>query len=205
CRARCSTRRCAGFTLIELMTAVFIMGLLLAVGAPSFTAFIQNVQIRSVAESLQSGLNLARDEAVKRNGNVSLWLVDGLTAGCARSASVAAWVVSLDDPTGNCNAAPSTGTVPRLLQSRTLGEGSSNVLVDATGGTCATFNSFGRLQNSCASASAGAPVQRIDFRSRVAPAATRALALTILAGGAVKLCHDGAAASDANYCQPKGP
>lgn len=201
--ARLVCRYHDGFTLIELMTAIVIVAILLAVGTPSFTTFIQNMQIRSVAESLQSGLNLARDEAVKRNARVSLWLVDGLASGCALSASGNAWVVSLDDPSGSCNAAPSVSLAPRLLQSRSLGEGSSNVAVTGAGGSCVTFNGFGRLEDECNKL---APLTRVDFKSRVAPAATRALAVTLLAGGAVKLCNPAVSdAADSNFCQTTAP
>lgn len=178
-----------GFTLIELMTAVFIVVILLAVGTPSFTHFIQNMQIRSVAESMLSGLNLARDEAVKRNSKVTVWLVDGLAAGCLRSRNGNAWVVSLENPVGKCNVQPSESVTPQVLQSRSLSDGSSNVAVEAQA-DCATFNGFGRLEETC---DGQAPLSRIDFRSRVAPATTRALAVSVIAGGAVKLCNPGLA------------
>ena len=69
-----------GFTLIELMVAVAIFGLLLTLGSRSFTAWIQNQQIRTGAESVLNGMQLARGEAVKRNASAMFVLCD-LAAG----------------------------------------------------------------------------------------------------------------------------
>ena len=56
-----------GVTLIELLTALIIIGLLFGLGVPSFGGWIQNAQIRTAAEAIQNGLQLARVEAVRRN------------------------------------------------------------------------------------------------------------------------------------------
>ncbi|HVC49567.1 MAG TPA: GspH/FimT family pseudopilin [Burkholderiales bacterium] len=62
----------SGVTLIELMLAIFIMSLLLAFTLPSYSGWIQESQIRTVAESALNGLQYARSEAVKTNGTVEL-------------------------------------------------------------------------------------------------------------------------------------
>ncbi|HEY9379822.1 MAG TPA: GspH/FimT family pseudopilin, partial [Burkholderiales bacterium] len=56
-----------GFSLIELMIGLTLVAMLLTFGMPSFTVWLQNTRIRSAAEALQSGLQLARAEAVRRN------------------------------------------------------------------------------------------------------------------------------------------
>jgi type IV fimbrial biogenesis protein FimT len=66
-----------GFTLIEIMVAVAIMGILLSVAAPNFRAWILNSQIHAAAESVQTGLQRARAEAVKRNRTVEFVLLGG--------------------------------------------------------------------------------------------------------------------------------
>lgn len=63
-------QRNRGFSLIELMVVIAILGLLLAIGIPSFATWLRNVQIRNAAESLQSGLQFARTEALRRNERV---------------------------------------------------------------------------------------------------------------------------------------
>lgn len=56
-----------GFTLIELMMALVIAAILLAVGVPSLRMFIQNNKIIAARDDLRSGLFLARSMAVKDN------------------------------------------------------------------------------------------------------------------------------------------
>ena len=56
-----------GFTLVELMIGIAIVGLSLVMAAPSFSSWIQSTQIRTAAEAVQNGLQLARGEAVRRN------------------------------------------------------------------------------------------------------------------------------------------
>lgn len=65
-----------GFTLIEFMIAVTIIGILFGLGIPSFRAWLQNAQIRTATESMQNGLQLARQEAVRRNTNVEFVLAN---------------------------------------------------------------------------------------------------------------------------------
>ncbi|MFK7852759.1 MAG: GspH/FimT family pseudopilin [Granulosicoccus sp.] len=61
-----------GFTLIELMVAVAIAGILLAVGVPSFAAAVKESRISSQYNSLVGSLYLARSEAVKGPGQVTV-------------------------------------------------------------------------------------------------------------------------------------
>ncbi len=59
----------SGFTLVELMVVISIIALILVMGVPSFQTFLQNRQIRNTAESIASGMQKARAEAVKSNSN----------------------------------------------------------------------------------------------------------------------------------------
>jgi len=54
-----------GFTLIELIVALAILGIILSVGVPSFQQAVLNAQINNARSALLADLNLARVEAVK--------------------------------------------------------------------------------------------------------------------------------------------
>lgn len=75
-RSRFSVFRVTGFTLIELVVVIAVMGIVLALSMPSFTAMVGNMQIRGAAESMLGGLQVARIEAVKRNENVTFAVTD---------------------------------------------------------------------------------------------------------------------------------
>ena len=61
-----------GFTLIELMVAVALVAILSAVAAPSFSEMMVRSAIRSASSDLGSDLNLARAEAIRVGGRVSV-------------------------------------------------------------------------------------------------------------------------------------
>ena len=56
-----------GFTLLELMTAVALMGIVLTIGIPSFTTLMGNNRLTSQVNLFATTLQLARSEAVKNN------------------------------------------------------------------------------------------------------------------------------------------
>lgn len=197
-----------GLSLIELAVALAIMAVLLASGLPSFSSWIQSSKIRTTAESIQNGLQLARAQAVQRNTLVRFNLTDSATAGCALSASGANWVISLDDPSGACNAAASPTAAPRILQMRPAAEGSSNVEVDAgSAGTpvsTISFNGAGRV-----SPVPAAPITIALTNSTGGACATasttgpmRCLNVTVAAGGQVRMCDIALPSTDPRGCQP---
>ncbi len=61
-----------GFTLIELMVTIMVVGIVLSVGVPAFTEFIATNRVAASVNDLLSSLHLARSEAVKRRTNASL-------------------------------------------------------------------------------------------------------------------------------------
>lgn len=61
-----------GFTLVELMITVTVLTILITVGIPSFQSIMQNSRSAALANGLATAINLARSEAVKRNGAVTV-------------------------------------------------------------------------------------------------------------------------------------
>jgi prepilin-type N-terminal cleavage/methylation domain-containing protein len=60
-----------GFTLIELMVAIAILGILVTLAAPSFNAFIDKYRVKRAADTVSAFLINAKSEAVKRNQPVT--------------------------------------------------------------------------------------------------------------------------------------
>lgn len=69
-------RKCAGFTLIELIVTIILMAILAGVAAPSVKQFMVDQAVKAVAVDLVGALNYTRSEAVKRNASVTLVPVD---------------------------------------------------------------------------------------------------------------------------------
>lgn len=93
----CEQDRVAGFSLIEVMIALAIFGLLLGLGLPSYRDWIASRQLANHAEYLAETLNQARSEAVKRSARVNLCKSsDGKQCTNAGTWS-AGWIMFADD------------------------------------------------------------------------------------------------------------
>ena len=86
----------SGFTLIELMITLAIVGILLMVGVPSLKTLLQGNQLIASANELISALHVARSEAIKFNTRVSICeSSDGKT--CAITGSWKnGWIIFVD-------------------------------------------------------------------------------------------------------------
>ena len=62
----------AGLTLVELLVAIAVLGILLGIGVPALGQFAADSRLTSTTNRLVSALHLARSEAVRRNARVTL-------------------------------------------------------------------------------------------------------------------------------------
>jgi type IV fimbrial biogenesis protein FimT len=169
-----------GFNLMELLVVIALITVLMMVGMPSFQLFTQNSQTRSGAEGLLAGLQVAKSEAIRRNVNVQMKIVNNSTA----------WRVNLSsDPDG-----------PTLM-TRAHDEGSTNAEIEITPSDAdtITFSGLGRVTtNSDATPSI---LSIIVDNSKIPNASDRRpLRVVIPVGGAIKLCDPQVALTDPRSC-----
>jgi type IV fimbrial biogenesis protein FimT len=189
-----------GTTLVELLIGMVIIGILIALGLPSFSSWLQSGQIRTLAEAIQNGISLARAEAVNRNTTVRFQLTDSMTSSCLMSTSGTNWVVSLDDPEGLCHIAASDTITPRIIQSRASNEGTANA-VAAASQSAIVFSGLGRLTP--------VPAGNITIDITNPQGGTcaavggpmRCLQIVISPAGNVRMCDPKFASTDAQGCR----
>lgn len=66
------SKQASGFTLLELIVAISIAGILMSMAIPSFSDMMRNNRLTTYANELVTSLNLARSEAVKRGVPVTV-------------------------------------------------------------------------------------------------------------------------------------
>jgi len=64
--------RLAGFTLVELLVAVAIFGILMSVAAPGVQTFFERAKLSTQSNTLLSAINYGRSEAIKGGDTVSI-------------------------------------------------------------------------------------------------------------------------------------
>jgi type IV fimbrial biogenesis protein FimT len=201
-------KRQRGITLIELVVTLAVFAVVILVALPSLGTWLDNTRIRNVADSVQSGLQLARGEAVRRNQSVSFWLVtlndpSVLSNDCTLSGSSGSWVVAVNSPIGHCGDAPSTVSSPMLVVGRPVGDAGGHVVVSAvqtdgaTAATSVTFNGFGRMDTS-----SGTSIAQVDVTGPSTSVNYRKLRIVVSPAGQVRMCDPdvGVAANDPRKC-----
>lgn len=98
----------SGFTLIELLVAMSVAGILLAIGVPSFAEAVKESRISTQHNAIVGALYLARSEAVKGPGQVTVCprkTVDAMQCGTTTDWSNG-WIVFVDNttPSGEVDA-----------------------------------------------------------------------------------------------------
>jgi type IV fimbrial biogenesis protein FimT len=200
-----------GFTLIEAMLVLAILGILLSFGLPRMTLWTFSGKAAGATEFYAEGLKLARQQALGHNAVSRIvlttnaangqmdWQVDLCfpVPGVPCSNESGNWSGTTTPAGGDPEGAAgfrsvfrSAGALPSaaLLQPSTVPEGSNSVYFNAAGWVDSTF-----VQ----------PLNRIQF-DPVADHGGRlhASALVVGLAGSVIKCDPGVAASDARACPP---
>ena len=187
-----------GFTLVELLVVLAVIAVLAFAVTPSINDWLRNARLRNQAESIQAGIQQARNEAVRLNTNVTLWLVNLPTPGvidnsCALSdgSNTNGWVISMDNPAGQCAAAKSLTAAPRVM-AKAASPGAATVSVSSSNaGTedpanSITFNGLGRVVTSATTPARN--MNRVNVALIDEGENDRPLQLDIDASGAVRRC-----------------
>lgn len=178
------TRYLHGFSIIELMIAIAVLGVLTAFALPSYGRWIANTQVRTMAESIQNGIRLAQREAASSNGTVSLTLTGDAAPSCTSSASSSGtnWTI--------CSGS-------RLLH-QNIGKAGSATAVVNSGFSSISFDGLGR-----SSLGTPATVNITSSNGACETASTegvRCLNILISPGGKVRLCDPLLPAGDPSAC-----
>jgi type IV fimbrial biogenesis protein FimT len=176
-------RRPSGFSIMEVMVVVGIIGLLIAAAIPNFVTWTQNTQIRTAGESIVNGLQTARNEAVRRNACMQLEM-KGRTE----------WWV---------NPCQSPDVDPPFMR-RVSEEGSVNATTNIlpNGSTIVSFSALGRIVAPNPS-DGSVPITTIQVQNPTMTAGTaRELRIEVPPGGSIRMCdpHPGVLAGDPRRC-----
>jgi type IV fimbrial biogenesis protein FimT len=177
----------SGFTIIELMVSISVIGLLLVLGIPTYEQWTQNTRIRTATESIQNGLRLARNAAAQQATNVRFqftsaaggWEICSLATG--EAACPAAGSSILEQYTGDNGSDGLEITTSTAVATVTGNGWYTATVAGAAVGSGVTFSSLARPSNY-----GGTDVLRIDASATQAGA--RRLVTTISAGGMVNMC-----------------
>lgn len=98
--------RRSGFTLIELMVAVAVLAIVVALAAPSLRRYVEVQRLRAVNSQLVTDLQFARSEAVSRNARVRVTFRGDASQSCYSIYTYSNNLVSCDCRLANpCGAA----------------------------------------------------------------------------------------------------
>jgi type II secretion system protein H len=111
-----------GFTLLELMLVLVIMGLMAAMAGPRMVRWIQTIGQRGAFNQLMSDLALARIQAVRQGTTVSLRIIDEDT-----------YRVTVDSANGSASRTLKQVDLSQMQRGATLDPDSGRIAFDSRG------------------------------------------------------------------------
>jgi len=187
-----------GFSLVELATALTIIAILMMLGMPSFSEYINNARLGAVAQSFYAGLSQARSEAIRRNVPVEFAMTNtpiglGIENSLAPDVTGKNWVIRSQTVNPGPYDAPA-------IESKSALEGGGatpRVTILATA-PIVRFNGLG-------AATAGVGTIAIENPSAglcVPAGPVRCWNIVVAPGGQVRLCDPAASVGDTRSCTP---
>lgn len=98
-------RRVGGFTLTELLVGIAIVAILLGLGVPSISGYLQSAKLNAAAQSYLAGIQTARTTAIRQNLVAQFVLTDtpvetaNLADALVPNPNGQNWVARVTDPT----------------------------------------------------------------------------------------------------------
>ncbi|MEZ5473445.1 MAG: GspH/FimT family pseudopilin [Steroidobacteraceae bacterium] len=140
-----------GFTLLELMFAIAIAAVILAVGAPSFAEFRRNARLTSVANDFLAATQLARTEAIKRRTTVSICPSSSASsnAPACDSADFGGWII-FEDSDRSCTREAAEAVICGEAPINDAGVSDTFRVTAAANGGCVSIASTGYVDDRAA-------------------------------------------------------
>lgn len=173
-------RRHRGMSFVELVVVLAILAVILAIALPSFTTLMANQRIRTSAESLRAGLQLARIEALKRGRGVTF----------SMPTLDSSWIVGCEIPVADDNDGDGLPDCPVQIQYSTSavegGISAITITLDAGNGLV-TFSPIGLVRQ--ANQDGSVPFTQIDVTvPNVSATGLKPLRILLPAGGLSRVC-----------------
>jgi type IV fimbrial biogenesis protein FimT len=171
-----------GFTLIEAMITLAVFGVLTALALPSFQSWLANSQIRTAAEGVQNGLQLARNQALTMNARVQF----ELNAPAAND-----WTISTA-------ATPTTAIQTRVNLGATPQASISSTITGAT--PTVTFNGLGKVAGASPTATTFSISNPTGGTCQADGGSMRCLNVTVQTGGQIRICDPNLPSTNPQSC-----
>lgn len=152
-----------GVSLVELMVSLSIMAIIASIASPSMATWMNNMKIKSSTESIFSGINSARAEAIKINAPVTFVLNDNGT-----------WDVVLDSTNNTIYSSGESGSSETVVNNPTPSDASR-----------ITFNSMGVITNNSDSSPT---ITSISIENAESKNGVYASNVNINSGGSISYC-----------------
>lgn len=187
-----------GFSLVELATAMTIIAILMMLGMPSFSEYINNARLGSVAQSFYTGLSQARSEAIRRNVPVEFAMTNtpiaaGIENSLAPDVTGKNWVIRSQTVNPGPYDAPAIETKSALE-----GGGATPRVTILSTSPIVRFNGIG-----AATVGVGTiAIENPPAGACVPAGPVRCWNVVIAPGGQVRLCDPAASVGDTRSCTP---